>query len=525
MKRVAVVAGALAALAVAGQAGAAEGGRRMLLAVGANVGLGDEAPLVHAVDDARRVAVLFRELGGIAPGEAEVLTDPTAAAVLAAVGGLAARAAGAEILFVYVSGHGDDDSLHLAGARLPLHELQQAVAALPMPLKVMVIDACRSPGIREKGLVRGSSFAVSLPPAPGRHEGLVTVLASGRGEAAQESARLGGGVFTHYLLSALRGAADRDGDRRVTLAEAYDFAYARTLARSVAAAGAAQRPELVLRLTGSGPLVVTQLDPSRSRLVLPAGADARYFVYAKGSSALVAEAWGRPDGPTTLALPAGRFVVQRQQGGAYGATEVGLPFEGEVSLAASGFAAVAPERLLARGGEIEMRPHTLAVAGGASGDGNLNVGPAVAAWYGRAIGALVIQAGLGLGALDYSTAYNAVESRRFDAAVGVGRQWAGPRVTAYALGDLALRLDQQRLRDLRVATAMPDWTPTPVEDRALGAGPGARAGLVLPLSARVALVAEAAVRAFVFRRREIGGTTRLAADPDLGLRVGLATTF
>ncbi|HEY3381328.1 MAG TPA: hypothetical protein VGK32_06130 [Vicinamibacterales bacterium] len=38
-------------------------------------------------------------------------------------------------------------------------------------------------------------------------------------EAAQESERLGGSFFTHYLISGMRGAADLSGDGRVTLNE------------------------------------------------------------------------------------------------------------------------------------------------------------------------------------------------------------------------------------------------------------------------------------------------------------------
>ena len=40
---------------------------------------------------------------------------------------------------------------------------------------------------------------------------------------------LGGSLFTHHLLSAMRGASDSDGDGQVTLFEAYSYAYERTL--------------------------------------------------------------------------------------------------------------------------------------------------------------------------------------------------------------------------------------------------------------------------------------------------------
>ena len=50
----------------------------------------------------------------------------------------------------------------------------------------------------------------------------------------RESGDIEGSYFTHHMLSALRGAGDRDGNGVVTLAEAYQYAYAHTLG-SVAA--------------------------------------------------------------------------------------------------------------------------------------------------------------------------------------------------------------------------------------------------------------------------------------------------
>ena len=62
--------------------------------------------------------------------------------------------------------------------------------------------------------------------------GHAILTASAEDEAAQESDRIGGSFFTHYLVSGLRGAADSSADGRVTLTEAYRFAFDETLART-----------------------------------------------------------------------------------------------------------------------------------------------------------------------------------------------------------------------------------------------------------------------------------------------------
>jgi uncharacterized caspase-like protein len=51
------------------------------------------------------------------------------------------------------------------------------------------------------------------------HSALILIRSASDGEAAQESKELGGGSFTHYLLTGLRGAADFD--HRISLDEAY----------------------------------------------------------------------------------------------------------------------------------------------------------------------------------------------------------------------------------------------------------------------------------------------------------------
>ena len=63
--------------------------------------------------------------------------------------------------------------------------------------------------------------------------GQVLITASSASEDAQESDAIQGSFFTHFLTSGLRGAADRDNDGKVTLGEAYEFAYAHTVSNTV----------------------------------------------------------------------------------------------------------------------------------------------------------------------------------------------------------------------------------------------------------------------------------------------------
>lgn len=498
---------------------------RELLAIGSNVGLPHELVLAHAVEDARRMADLLNDIGGVDRARTQVLADPTPAQVLEALAVMAGRSAHGDAALVYFSGHGDEGSLHLAGARLPFEQLARAVAALGDPLKVVIVDACRATELAAKGLARGEPFAVDVQSSPNHHRGLVTLLASSSGEMAQESKQLGGGVFTYFLLSGLRGSADDNDDHRVTLVEAYEFAFKHTLARSVASTGVAQRPEVRLDVKGTGPLFLTTLEPADSRLVLPAGIEAHYYVYEKGSAAAVVEAWGQPRHATTLALRAGRYLVQRQAGGDTGVAQVTLPSGGEASLRDPAFVPIPPESMLGRGGQFEIHPHLLVLSGGVTAGGSLHLVPTVGAWYGVAHGDLLVHGGLAMAAVNQRTAFNDVGQRRLDLVVGAGRQWVGRRITAYALGDLVARFERQRTADWRVGSQSPEWVPPDRIDDRLAAGLGVRFAVALPIAGRLAMLLEASVRAVAFRQRQSDRAAGAIVEPDVGLRTGFVTSF
>ena len=86
------------------------------------------------------------------------------------------------------------------------------------------LDACFS-GESDRGmLVRSASpvyVQVSLPEVAG--EKLTVLTAASGTEVASWDEKVGHGMFTHHLLDALYGKADRDGDGRVTASEAKTY--------------------------------------------------------------------------------------------------------------------------------------------------------------------------------------------------------------------------------------------------------------------------------------------------------------
>ena len=287
--------------------------QRYAVLIGSNPGWSQDRPLRYAENDAERMRDVLVALGGFAPDRVELLRDPSTADVRASLRRLAQVAhdsAGEDTLvFFYYSGHADDVYLHLRGEPMSHRELQDTLRSLPATIKLAVVDACKSGAVTRKGGSQVDEFKVDVV-AP-KLSGMVILSSSGADELSQESRALAGSVFTHHLVSGLRGGADEDGDHQVTVSEAYHYAYSRTRA-DTAISGAPQRPAFRYELSGQGELVLTKLTaPHFAQMTVPRGGDEKYVVLDQREWRLIAEAHAQKDRDTVLALAPGNYHVKR----------------------------------------------------------------------------------------------------------------------------------------------------------------------------------------------------------------------
>ncbi|AKU99331.1 peptidase C14 caspase catalytic subunit p20 [Labilithrix luteola] len=243
---------------------------RLLVSVGHKDGLAAERPLRYADTDAARVRDVLVSMGGVEPKNAVVLAEPTAPELFGALDRLKAEAQKRKpedvTLIFYFSGHGDREAIHLGDSRVPIADLSARLAQIPAALRIVVTDACRA--TRDKGMTAEAAFPISLGQLP-QASGSVWLNAASDGEAAQESDELQGAIFTHSWLNGLRGAADANGDSRVTLDESFAFAHSQTLLRSAKSSGVLQKPEAVLTLKETAPVVLTQTVSRLATVSLP----------------------------------------------------------------------------------------------------------------------------------------------------------------------------------------------------------------------------------------------------------------
>jgi len=317
MKRLGAQAGLLALALLLATSAAAEPLRRFALAIGNDEGGPDTRPLRYAREDASRMHGLLTRLGGVAPQDARLLLNEEAQDVLAALANLEAQAQAAKArgertaLVIYYSGHAKDGALRLGDTRLPFETLKQRLASAPADIRIAILDSCRSGALtRTKGARRAPAFSIDSG-ASRDARGLVILTSSSADEDSQESDAIGGSYFSHHLTSGLLGDADRSGDGRVTLFEAYSHAYARTVADTAASSAGPQHPTFSYDLAGNGDLVLTELRSSEG-LVVPRAAPPGPYYFVDPAGMVVAELDKARDLERRVALAPGTYRVKRR---------------------------------------------------------------------------------------------------------------------------------------------------------------------------------------------------------------------
>jgi len=346
----------------------ARAGDRYALVVGANVGNVEDGPLAYAERDAQRVADVLTRLGGVAPENLLLLLGPDASGFERAIASFSARVAqsgqsnedGGPVLFVYYSGHADAQALHLRGTQLPFRLLRQSVEAIDAEVSIFILDACRSGGIvRTKGATPAEPFEIHAEDEL-RSQGLAIITSSSESEDAQESERLGGGVFTHHLVTGLVGAADTSGDQRVTLSEAYRYAYAQTL-HATSTTAVVQHPTYAFDLSGERELVLTHIESPNGLGRLRLDEPGNYIVFERfGSHEVAAELTARAG--TELVLVPGTYLVRRRETARVFEKEVTVTALAQTTLASNDLVAV-PYRHAVRKGYGQVERSAISIGG------------------------------------------------------------------------------------------------------------------------------------------------------------------
>ena len=327
--------------------------RRFALVVGSSEGGPGRERLRYAGSDALAMSRVLEELGGVAVADRVLLLESDRGALVGALEQMKALVAGAGTpgvrreLVLYYSGHSDGDGLLPRGERFSYEDLRRALGAVPADVRIAILDSCGSGALtRYKGGVRRPAF---LTDASSQVRGHAYLASSSADEVSQESDSIGASFFTHFLVTGLRGAADMSGDGRVTLHEAYQFAFHETLARTERSQGGPQHAAYDIQLAGSGDLVMTDLRGSSVRLAVAEDVQGRLFVRDWGNQ-LVAELQKPGGRRLLLGLAAGRYTFTLERPMQRFEAELSVSSKGRAELRAEHFIPVTLTRTVSRGG-------------------------------------------------------------------------------------------------------------------------------------------------------------------------------
>lgn len=260
--------------------GRAFAGRRYALVIGVNEVADDRwRTLRYAAKDAVDVSAVLADPVRGAYDSVVVLTskeETTRAHLEQAIRDLAARANHPEdVVVLYLSAHGtlardgsgslkrylvssDADFRRVAETALPVDELSQLLKASGSRRRVIFLATCHSGSGKsllpsEVEAEVASLKGPSLRPLEEASRANLVFSASDWGETAREDDTLENDVYTHFLVEALAGPGDRNGDGAVTATEAHDFARRRTWVFSQGR----QRPSAEILEVGADPVILS----------------------------------------------------------------------------------------------------------------------------------------------------------------------------------------------------------------------------------------------------------------------------
>ncbi len=303
--------------------------RRLAIVVGNNAGGPMMPPLRYAESDAGKMARVLIELGDVGMDDVMLLQGRHVADLERAIMDAKERVAMFKkspetrtVLIFYFSGHSDGEAIEMGQEKLPYGRLKSMLLGTGADLRVAIVDACKSgAGFLQKGGVPAEPFTIKLTDTLVA-SGDAFITSSAADESALESSEVMGSFFTHNLISGLRGAADASGDKLVTLAEAYRYAFDHTVTATAMMPVGAQHPSYDYRLSGQGELVLASLVKPSAALVLPEGADRSMVTDLSRDQVVVEVANGSA---REIALAPGAYGLRLFKGGQSWGGRVFLP--------------------------------------------------------------------------------------------------------------------------------------------------------------------------------------------------------
>jgi hypothetical protein len=279
------------------------------------VGLKGDAQLQYTGEDGNKLKRLLTGLGEMDPGHVHWIKGTSVQQVRTRLAEIGRRIKTAQLsgqkvfLQFYYTGHGAARAFHIGGESLAFSEAKALLGGEEPEARVYVLDVCFGASFfATKGFATTPPVRLQIDLDQATR-GEVLISSSAGNEQAYEVRNLGGSVFTSHWAMALRGAGDRNRDGQVTLFEAYNYAYDRTVAYSRETLNLPQHPSFQMDLTGAKDLLLTRPLQMRSGLLFRQCKPGLYHVLDQSRSLPIGEIRLPDKGEFTLAVDPGRYRI------------------------------------------------------------------------------------------------------------------------------------------------------------------------------------------------------------------------
>jgi hypothetical protein len=287
---------------------------RFAVLVGNSNGGSDVSELRYVKNDITSLSTILKEFCGFDSDHTILLQDRSPVELESALTDLKKKLPLSEdnLLLFYYTGHADQEYLKMGNSRYSLQSLKENFSSFPVAIRIGVFDACQSGSFtRLKG---GSLSDPFLFKEDSKIKGQVILSSSSATENAQESDVLKNSVFTFHFVNALRGSADMSGDRKVTLSEAYQYAYNHTVSSTASTWGGTQHPGYQFQIQGEGDIVLADLNIRSLGILLKSGISGDITIENENGN-VVADLDKERMSTIMIALDPGIYMIYKNEDG------------------------------------------------------------------------------------------------------------------------------------------------------------------------------------------------------------------
>lgn len=290
---------------------------RYALLIGQNKG-GKELPeLKYAQKDAERLSELLIDIGGFDKSNVITICGADSSDLdngFSEIKNIIQNDNGRQnsLFLFYYSGHANEKSLLLEKTMFPLEKIENRLQTVPSAIKIGIFDACQSGVVTAfKGGSRAEPFFFKEQQ---KTKGKVIIASSSANERAQESEALKGSIFSFHWMNGLRGSADLSSDKKVTLNEAYQYAYRKTVETSALTSGVVQHPEYRFNIKGRGDIVLSNLQDKSGGLFLDSYSYGKFLILSQNYMDVYADFYKDKGKTHFISLGSGTYTLINAKG-------------------------------------------------------------------------------------------------------------------------------------------------------------------------------------------------------------------